>query len=453
MSNKTTKLACGLLACSLTFSLAAPVFAEEVAQTPATYTDEVTPETKDVTTTVETTVPTAKVAADTVISKSDVSFVKDAATAPADFVTITDANAKPVLSYKAGTEATTVKAGTFSTTVIATFDDATTQEVVASYTVTEPVKTPVKAAALATAKSNVTTEINVAAKDPSKFVTASAGVTLSFVKAPVVNRLGAQTVTVAATDGTTTENISATYTVVDTTKPVIEAIEDDFYVGIDEDWTADELVDATDNSGFVKVYFENGKEFLDTSKEGNFTTVIVAEDASGNTSSITLSYEVLGDDVYFFDAPVVNVSKSTKLDIYGKAEPLTTVMIFDEDGNIIGEDQANDEGDFHIRFDKADALVNGQTIYLWSVDMETGEYSDVSEFTYVGEELKVEPADTNTKPAVVQAVKKATVKAATPAKTTNLKALPKTGDSSSAGLVFAGLLVSGIAAALLRKRG
>ncbi|EUJ26563.1 LPXTG cell wall anchor domain-containing protein [Listeria cornellensis] len=87
--------------------------------------------------------------------------------------------------------------------------------------------------------------------------------------------------------------------------------------------------------------------------------------------------------------------------------------------------------------------------------MDTGEFSDSSKVTFLGEKLTVKPVDKAEKPAVAQAVKKASANApkATPTKTTNLKALPKTGDNSSAGLVFAGFLVSGLAVALLRKRG
>ncbi|KGL39132.1 hypothetical protein BMT55_01160 [Listeria newyorkensis] len=455
--SKPTKLACGLLACGLTFSLAAPVFAEEEVQVPAVTAETPAPEAKEITETApEATeeAPQAQLKAAAVsaaVPKTDVSFVKDATTTPADFVTVSDAST--TLAFKAGTEPKTAVAGTFSTTIVATLADTTTQEFVVSYKVTEPAKAPVKAAALATAKTNVTTEINVAVKDPSKFVTATSGVTLSFVKAPAVNRLGAQTVTVAATNGTTTENIVANYTVVDTTKPVIDVFEDDFYVGIDEEWYAEELVDATDNSGFVKVYFENGKEFLDTSTEGPHTTVIIAEDASGNTSSVTLSYEVLGEDAYFFDAPVVNVAKTTATDVYGKAEPNTTVFIVSEDGEeLLGMGDADADGNFHIKLDTP--LVNGQTVLLASIDFETGEYSNESSFTFKQSALSVSPApvENTVKPAVIQAVKKAAAPAA-PTKTTTLKELPKTGDNSSAGLVFAGFLVSGLAVALLRKRG
>ncbi|MBC1227333.1 LPXTG cell wall anchor domain-containing protein [Listeria booriae] len=450
MANKTTKLACGLLACGLTLSLTTPVFAEETQ----------TPTTLDATTTQETNTNAAPTTATTgsVTPKTDVTFTKNATVTPADFVTITDTTNSPTLAFKSGAEATTTAAGTFTATIIATFADTTTQEITADYTVTEPAAKPiVKAdAALATAKTGVTTEINVAVTDPSKFVTAASGVTLSFAKAPVVNRLGAQTVTVAATNGTTTENITATYTVVDTTKPVITVDEEDFYVFIDEEWTADELVSATDNSGFVKVYFENGKEFLDTTTEGSHTTVIVAEDASGNTSSVTLSYEVLGDDIYFFDAPVVDVNKTTATDIYGKAEPNTTVFIISEDGqDLLGVAEADANGNFHSKLETP--LVKGQTVYLISIDEETGEMSDVAEFTFQGGKLQVSPVEDTKKPAVVKTAQKAdpapVVKTQTPpTTTTNMKELPKTGDNSSAGIVFAGLTISALAAFYLRKR-
>lgn len=456
--SKSTKLACGLLACGLTFSLAAPVFAEEEVQVPAVTAETPTPapEANEITeaapdATEETPEAKLQVAAVAATQKADVSFVKDATTTPADFVTVADAST--TLTYKAGTEPKTSVAGTFSTTIVATLADTTTQEFVVSYKVTEPAKAPVKAVALATAKTNVTTEINVAVKDPSKFVTATSGVTLSFVKAPAVNRLGTQTVTVAATNGTTTENIVVNYTVVDTTKPVIDVYEDDFYVSQGEDWAAEELVDATDNSGFVKLYFANGQAYLDTSKEGTQTVEIIAEDASGNTSSVTLTYTVVGEDFYFFDAPVVDFTKTTATDVYGTAEPLTTVMILDESGELLGFADADAIGNFHVKLDTA--LKNGQTIYLWSADMDTGEFSDLSEATFLGEKLKVESVDNAKKPTVAQAVKKTSFKAhpATPAKVSTLKALPKTGDNSSAGLVFAGFLVSGLAVALLRKRG
>ncbi|WP_430536373.1 Ig-like domain-containing protein [Listeria rocourtiae] len=460
--SKTTKFAGGLLACGLTFSLAAPVFAEEETQVPEAITEAVVPEASETTettpatdevTTAEENTPKAQLKTAVAVQKEDVSFVKDATPAVTDFVTASDAST--TLAYKAGTEPKTSIAGTFSTTIVATLADTTTQEFIVSYTVTEPAKAPVEAAPLATAKTNVTTEINTAIKDPSKFVTAATGVTLSFVKAPVVNRLGVQTVTVVATDGTTTENIPVSYTVVDTTKPEIEVYEDDFYVGLDEDWYVEELVDATDNSGFVKTYFANGRETLDTSKEGTFTVEVIAEDASGNTSSVTLTYTVMGEDFYFFDAPVVNKTKTTSTDIYGTAEPLTTVFIISENGEeLLGMADADENGNFHAKLDAA--LVKGQTVFLISMDMDTGEFSDVSEFTFQGDSLKVNPVDNAEKPAIVQTVKKAPVKpiaAPAPVKATTLKELPKTGDNSSTGLVFAGFLVSGLAVALLRKRG
>ncbi|MBC6314448.1 LPXTG cell wall anchor domain-containing protein [Listeria grandensis] len=441
MTNRSTKLACGLLACGLTLSLATPVFAEEEVKTPVTYADPATPETKDA--------APVQLAATALTPNANITFVKDATTTPADFVTIQETGT--TLTFKAGTEAKTAVAGTFQTTIIATFADTTTQEIVADYTVTEPAKAPVKAAAaLATAKANVTTEINVAVKDPSKFVTATSGVTLSFAKAPAVNRIGAQTVTVVATDGTTTENIIVNYTVVDTTKPVIDVYDNNFYVSADEEWYADELVDATDNSGFVKLYFANGQETLDTSKEGKQTVEIIAEDASGNTASATLTYTVVGEDFYFFDAPVVNVAKTTATDVFGTAEPLTTVVILSEDGVSLGQSDADENGNFHIKL--GTPLVTGQTVFLGSFDMDTGEFSDLAEFTFQGGTLKVDPVENAEKPSITQVVKKAPIKVATVAKTTNLKSLPKTGDESTSGLVFAGLLISGIAVAVLRKR-
>lgn len=47
--SKSTKLACGLLACGLTFSLAAPVFAEEEAPVPAVTAETPAPEAKEIT--------------------------------------------------------------------------------------------------------------------------------------------------------------------------------------------------------------------------------------------------------------------------------------------------------------------------------------------------------------------------------------------------------------------
>ncbi|EUJ45530.1 LPXTG cell wall anchor domain-containing protein [Listeria riparia] len=447
MANKTTKLACGLLACGLTLSLTTPVFAEET-QTPTTLDGATTQETNTDATPATTTTSS-------VTPKTDTTFTRNATVIPADFVTITDTTNGPALAFKSGAEATTTAAGTFTTTIIATFADATTQEITVNYTVTEPIAKPTVAtdAALGTAKTGVTTEINVAVKDPSKFVTAASGVTLSFAKAPVVNRLGAQTATVIATNGTTTENITATYTVVDTTKPVITADENDFYIGIDEEWTADELVTATDNSGFVKVYFENGKKFLDTATEGSHTTVVVAEDASGNTSSVTLSYEVIGDDVYFFDAPVVDVNKTTATDVYGKAEPNTAVFIISEDGQtLLSMTDADANGNFHSKLETP--LVKGQTIYLISMDEETGEMSDVAEFTFQGGKLQVAPVENTKKPAVVNTVQKVDSAPATktPTPPTTIKELPQTGDNSATGIVFAGLTISALAAFYLRKR-
>ncbi|MBC6310705.1 LPXTG cell wall anchor domain-containing protein [Listeria sp. FSL L7-1582] len=75
--------------------------------------------------------------------------------------------------------------------------------------------------------------------------------------------------------------------------------------------------------------------------------------------------------------------------------------------------------------------------------------------TQLSSHSKVDIGYTTKKPSITQVVKQTPAKAApvAPTKTTDLKELPKTGDNRSAGLVFAGFLVSGLAVALLRKRG
>lgn len=308
---------------------------------------------------------------------------------------------------------------------------------------------------LATAKNKVTLELNDATATPSTFVTKSAAnVELSFKTQPVTNKLGAQSVQITATNGSTTTTVTVNYTVVDTTKPFISQDDDVFYVWPGEEWTAEELVNATDNSGYVKVYFQNGATHLDTSGIGANSTVIVAEDASGNVSTLNFQYEVISVmGIMLYSAPSVNFDMSTDTDIYGGTEPDTTLFVITEESEeVLAETRVDYSGSYHAVLDRA--LKPGETAYLIAVD-DNGGVSDVTHYTYGTKQIQEvksstiskAPANSETEQSTQQA--QAAGNEIVPAR---VNELPKTGDSSTNGFVVFGLLLSATALLYLRKR-
>ncbi|MCS5517719.1 Ig-like domain-containing protein, partial [Curtobacterium flaccumfaciens] len=87
--------------------------------------------------------------------------------------------------------------------------------------------------------------------------------------------------------------------------------------------------------------------------DGDHKLELVAQDKAGNTSEETKT--TVDVDTEAPTAPVVT-SPSDLTDgkgpITGTAEPGTTVIIRDEDGNEIGRGEANDDGDFSIELDE-----------------------------------------------------------------------------------------------------
>ncbi|MBC1457021.1 LPXTG cell wall anchor domain-containing protein [Listeria newyorkensis] len=308
---------------------------------------------------------------------------------------------------------------------------------------------------LATAKNNVTLELNDATATPSTFVTKSAAnVQLSFKTQPVTDKLGAQSVQITATKGSATTTVTVNYTVVDTTKPFISQDEDVFYVWPGEEWTAEELVNATDNSGYVKVYFQNGATHLDTSSIGANSTVIVAEDASGNVSTLNFQYEVISVmGIMLYSAPSVNFDMSTDTDIYGGTEPDTTLFVITEESEeVLAETRVDYSGSYHAVLDRP--LQPGETAYLIAVD-DNGGVSDVTHYTYGTKQVQEvksatiskAPANSESEQSTQQA--QAAGNEIVPAR---VNELPKTGDSSTNGFVVFGLLLSATALLYLRKR-
>ncbi|WP_220036528.1 MULTISPECIES: Ig-like domain-containing protein [unclassified Curtobacterium] len=87
--------------------------------------------------------------------------------------------------------------------------------------------------------------------------------------------------------------------------------------------------------------------------DGAHDLELIAQDDAGNESNPTDT--TVGVDTEAPDAPVVTSSKDLadgKGPITGTAEPGSTVIIRDEDGNEIGRGDANDDGDFSIELDE-----------------------------------------------------------------------------------------------------
>ncbi|MBC1801517.1 LPXTG cell wall anchor domain-containing protein [Listeria booriae] len=505
MKEKTISI---MLVCGLTFSTVSPVFAEEMTSQQETQQQLV-------------------LGNHGIEAKQNVQITQGRHITPTDFVQIYSQKYKPQLTFKDGVVASTETVGTFETTIVAEYNDGTTEEFTVSYTIladpsitpdpdpvtptdpeegqepvtpvdpepetpvtpdpeptnpepetpvtpvqpvdpdpvtpVDPVKPidPVKpdpkpeVTVLATAKTNVTVELNDSALLPSQFVSRNAhNVKLSFNTQPVTNTLGTHSVQILASKGSATQTITVNYTVVDTTKPFIQPQEDIFYVWPNDEWTAEELVTATDNSGFVKVYFQNGQTLLDTTTPGAHSTVIVAEDANGNISTIDFQYQVISvAGMMLYSSPTVNFDKSTDTDIYGGTEPDTTLFVITEDSEeLLAETRVDYSGAYHAVLSRP--LQPGETAYLIAVD-DNGGVSDVTHYTYGSKQVPEVKAE-----SIVKSATDSQTTAATPnndpsneiVATKVDKDLPKTGDSSSKGLTVIGLLLSATALLYLRKR-
>ncbi|UWD82087.1 Ig-like domain-containing protein [Curtobacterium flaccumfaciens] len=87
--------------------------------------------------------------------------------------------------------------------------------------------------------------------------------------------------------------------------------------------------------------------------DGDHKLELVAQDKAGNTSEETKT--TVDVDTEAPDAPVVTSPSDLsdgKGPITGTAEPGSTVIIRDEDGNELGRGEANDDGDFSIELDE-----------------------------------------------------------------------------------------------------
>ncbi|EUJ30978.1 cell wall anchor domain-containing protein [Listeria floridensis FSL S10-1187] len=410
---KTTKIGCGLLALSIGLALPTSVFATSAPETDKA--DAIVAKAS------ESEITTQAAQTETESAKTTSAAEQTETVAPsADQVVAKDAQVKENTETK---------------------DAAVTPKAEAP---------TVKAAVpFATAKANVTVEVNASAP-VGFFVTPKDNtIALSFKTNPDVRTIGSKTVVIEATDGATTEEITVKYVVKDTKAPVITLQDEQPEIWLDEEWTPDDFVFVEDNSGDYTLSFANGKETLDTSKAGKFSTVIVARDAAGNESRMTVNYEVIDpDELVFegdFDAPVIDKAKSTATDIYGTTEPYAYVVVFDENDEFIGEADADANGNFHIKLDRA--LAKGETVYLVSL-LEADDYdflsSDVAEYTYNGNgTVTVKPAE----PAKTAPIKNAAVSSST-----EKASLPKTGDSSTDGFVAVGALATLLATLYLRKR-
>lgn len=221
-------------------------------------------------------------------------------------VTVTD-NSDTGLVATASGRVDTSKPGT--TTITYTAKDSSgnaATPVTRTYTVRDK-----RAPRITVAPSSVTMEFGATAPDLLAGVFAvddidgSVGVSTS--SKVDTRRLGNQIVTYEATDSSGNRvTMTRTYTVVDTTKPVITATP--AFVSLSVGVAAPDLregVTVSDLADPAPTLTISGS--VDTSKAGDSTVTYTARDASGNTATATRTYRLVPDRV----APTIKFEKST----------------------------------------------------------------------------------------------------------------------------------------------
>ncbi|AHI55112.1 Ig-like domain-containing protein [Listeria ivanovii] len=403
-------------------------------------------ETTDQESTVETAIPASEVTektaepakkslkatANAVVAKKGVSFEIGNIPVASDFVTINDNTNNPTFAFKNGQPATGV-AGNYSTVINVTFDDATSAEITANFTV-NAAATP-----LAKLKSSSPIIAQDSKPTPSQFVTPATGVKLSFKSsAPSTKTVGTFTTTILATKDGKTEELVASFYIADQTLPVVSPINEDEVIEKGAILTPAFFVTATDNSGKVTLSFKPGHEAT-TSTIGEHEAIIIVKDAAGNTREVNVAYFV-GNNIATLKTPVLNAQTSTATTIYGTTSPNVMVELLDINEETIAITESDAKGNF--TFNLKTPVEQNEEFILVAYDY-NGNYSDEAIYTYVGESIKIaaQPkSSTKVKPNIN--VKKANTKSF----------LPKTGDENSLPLIAIGLLLAGGATITLRKK-
>ncbi|MBF2596577.1 LPXTG cell wall anchor domain-containing protein [Listeria welshimeri] len=436
------------LAIGLALSISAPVFAtentesEEVKDSTVESSTAVEKETiKDekATESSETIKKPLKAAPNAVTAKTDLSFEIGAKPVATDFVTINDDTNKPTFTFKNGAP-TTATAGNYSTVILVTFDDATSVEVTADYTV--KAATP-----LATLKTTAPVIAQDSKPNPKQFADAESDVILSFKSGtPSTKKTGSFTTIIVATKGTESEELVVKYSITDQTPPtiLIKQILPVIKKGDTFDYKG--LITVYDNSGKFTISYKPGHE-ANTSKLGYHEAIIIVTDEAGNTQEATLSYFV-SPNVATLKTPVLDEKNSTAKVIYGKTSSNVTVEMFSENGDLIATTMSDSYGNFTIKLEKA--LKENESFSLIATSL-IGNYSDYSIYSYIGQDLKItEPTRMPYIKKMNKIVNKKEVKVKDPKKSEGT--LPKTGDESSLPLTAIGLLLASGTVIVLRKK-
>ncbi|MBC1518861.1 LPXTG cell wall anchor domain-containing protein [Listeria welshimeri] len=436
------------LAIGLALSISAPVFAtentesEEVKDSTVESSTAVEKETiKDekATESSETIKKPLKAAPNAVTAKTGLSFEIGAKPVATDFVTINDDTNKPTFAFKNGTP-TTATAGNYSTVILVTFDDATSVEVTADYTV--KAATP-----LATLKTTAPVIAQDSKPNPKQFADAESDVILSFKSGtPSTKKTGSFTTIIVATKGTESEELVVKYSITDQTPPtiLIKQILPVIKKGDTFDYKG--LITVYDNSGKFTISYKPGHE-ANTSKLGYHEAIIIVTDEAGNTQEATLSYFV-SPNVATLKTPVLDEKNSTAKVIYGKTSSNVTVEMFSENGDLIATTMSDSYGNFTIKLEKA--LKENESFSLIATSL-IGNYSDYSIYSYIGQDLKItEPTRMPYIKKMNKIMNKKEVKVKDPKKSEDT--LPKTGDESSLPLTAIGLLLASGTVIVLRKK-
>ncbi|MBC1606398.1 LPXTG cell wall anchor domain-containing protein [Listeria welshimeri] len=440
------------LAIGLALSISAPVFAtentesEEVKDSTVESSTAVEKETiKDekATEPSETIKKPLKAAPNAVTAKTGLSFEIGAKPAATDFVTINDDTNKPTFAFKNGAP-TTATAGNYSTVILVTFDDATSVEVTADYTVKAAIP-------LATLKTTAPVIAQDSKPNPKQFADAESDVILSFKSGtPSTKKTGSFTTIIVATKGTESEELVVKYSITDQTPPtiLIKQILPVIKKGDTFDYKG--LITVYDNSGKFTISYKPGHE-ANTSKLGYHEAIIIVTDEAGNTQEATLSYFV-SPNVATLKTPVLDEKNSTAKVIYGKTSSNVTVEMFSENGDLIATTMSDSYGNFTLKLKTP--LKQNYFFVLFAFD-DNGNYSDYSGYSYIGQDMEIveTPTVTAKKPDIKTIVKnsnKNNVKVKDPKKSEGT--LPKTGDESSLPLTAIGLLLVSGSLIILRKK-
>ncbi|MBC1601144.1 LPXTG cell wall anchor domain-containing protein [Listeria welshimeri] len=436
-----------ILAIGLVLSISTPVFASETGEQEESTNQTVSPS-EETTNTSKLEEPNTKKeilkeSAGTVVGKKGLSFEIGDIPVAKDFVTISNSNNNPKLTFKSG-QPITNSAGNYSTVIHVIFDDNTSTDINVSYIV-KPV------APIVTLKPQTPIIAQGSKPTPNLFATPTANdVKLNFKSGlPSTKKTGTFKTTIVATKDGIRKELVVSFKVTDQEPPKITVKPDYVFTIKGEIITPYTFVNATDNSGKVTLTFKPGYEPT-YSRLGMHTFAVIATDPSGNTSEFS-SYYVIINDKPTFKTPKLDLNKSNNSILHGITTPYVGVNAEDMDGNLLGWSSENGaSGHFTLNFKTP--LKPGD-IFALSACTEV-EYSEKSYYIYDPETLKIRELQKNN----------AEAKKSTNVKTNIVKnnnkdlsnftkdVLPKTGDTSSNPLTFVGLIIAGSSVLVLRKK-